>query len=142
MNTATGNKSYLENAVLSAPPEKLVVMLYDGMLRFLNQAIEHIRSGNHAESTRLIGRAREIVKELMVSLKTDTGQIAYNLQALYLFVYQKLVEANFSKREEEIREIITLIQPLRDTWAEAARKRTGGPEPAIRKNHSVLNVQR
>ena len=142
MHTDASTTSYLENAVLSAPPEKLVVMLYDGTLRFLHQAIEHIRSGDMAESTRLIGRARTIVKELMVSLKTDAGRIACDLQALYLFVYEKLVEVNFSKREEDIRKIIALLRPLRDAWAEAAGKRAGAVDAVVRSNHTVLNVQR
>ena len=81
--TATPNAAYRESAVLSAPPEVLVVMLYDGARRFLFQAGVAMRDGQIELSHRKLRRAEDIIRHLLDALDMDQGEISERLESIY-----------------------------------------------------------
>lgn len=91
-------------------------MLFDGAIRFARQAQECINRGDmEAANTKLL-RVQDIVMELNLSLDLSVGEIAQNLQQLYTFIYERLVQANIKKDPAIIEEALRLLTELRDTW--------------------------
>ncbi|MBM7866676.1 flagellar export chaperone FliS [Heliobacterium gestii] len=111
---------YRNTAVQTAAPEKLLLMLYDGAIRFLHQAIKYIDEKKPNEAHQNIVKAQNIIVELTVTLNMDYP-ISQNLRSLYDFFFQHLVQANVKKDTKMIMDIIKLLSELRDTWEEAAR---------------------
>lgn len=128
-NGAPSNNTYRKTQIDTASPETLILMLYDGALRFMGQAEEAFAEKNMEKISNLLVRVQAIFTELMTALnKEQGGEIAINLERLYLFFLDRLTEANIKKDPEPMRQIRPLIEDLRNTWAEAIRlhaKNTG-----------------
>src|SRR6478735_6528052 len=91
-------QQYLRTKVLTATPEQLQLMLYDGALRFGEQARLAIEQKNFEQSYALISRVQKILAELTGSLKHDVApDLCGKLAALYNFAFRKLVEANLQR---------------------------------------------
>lgn len=110
---------YLEIQIQTATPEKLVTMLYDGAIRFMSQAKLHIQNSDFEQANNSLIRAQDIFTELRATLNMDAGEIAANLDALYEFMINTLVEANIKKDQSKIDDVIGLVTDLRDTWNQA-----------------------
>ena len=127
--------SYKKAAILSASPERLILMLYDGALHAMNEAkrgfeIEDLKLRNEAISNNLI-KAQNIFGELQRSLRLDKGgEFADRMFGLYGFYLMKLIEANFKKAEEPIDTVIRLFSEIRDAWEEMLSKQKIKAEPA------------
>jgi flagellar protein FliS len=118
--TATPN-AYRESAVLSAPPEVLVVMLYDGVRRFLFQAGVAMRDGQIELSHRKLRRAEDIIHHLRDALDMDQGEISERLEAIYLFCLRHLQQARFDRDANKLEQVSALLGELREAWAAIAR---------------------
>jgi flagellar protein FliS len=112
---------YRRNNILTATPEQLVVMAYDGLLRFLSQAKAALDRDETEAMTASLGRARDIVAELMASLEPGY-EISKNLQPLYGYMFRNLMTAGPRRDREGIEAVESLAKGLRDAWAEAAEK--------------------
>jgi flagellar secretion chaperone FliS len=111
-------QNYLRTKVLTATQEQLQLMLYDGAIRFGQQAKIALQQKNYEQSYNLIGRVQKIVTELSCTLKRDVyPELCDRLSALYTYVYRKLVEANTHHIIESLDEAINLLQYQRQTWA-------------------------
>lgn len=123
--------TYRKTQIDTATPETLILMLYDGALRFMTQADEAFAEKNMERISNLLVKVQAIFTELLTALnKEQGGEIATNLERLYLFFLDKLSEANVKKDAEPMRQIRPLVEDLRNTWAEAIRihaKNTGSP---------------
>lgn len=120
---AYGNqaKEYRKNAVLGASPAQLVVMLYDGALRFIEQGRAGMRAKDLMRQNDSLQRAQKIVAELSATLDRENGgEIATNLAALYDFVLNRLFEANIKDIERPLDEASATLRELRDAWAQIA----------------------
>lgn len=120
---AYGNhaQEYRKNAVLGASPAQLVVMLYDGALRFTQAGRVAMRAKDLPRQNEALQRAQKIVVELFSTLDHEKGgEIASNLASLYGFVLDKLMEANVYDRESALDEAERPIRELRDAWAQIA----------------------
>jgi len=118
---ATGYQAYQTNAIHTAPPEQLVVMLYDGCLRFLHQAAYAMREGNVIESNTRLQRAEAIIDELRTTLDMEQGGVvASRLQGIYVFCSKHLIEARLSREPQNIEKVSELLSELRDAWAQVA----------------------
>jgi flagellar secretion chaperone FliS len=117
--TATPN-AYRESAVLSAPPEVLVVMLYDGARRFLFQAGVAMRDRQIELAHRKLRRAEDIIHHLRDSLDMDQGEISQRLEAIYLFCLRHLQQARFDRDANKLEQVSTLLGELREAWATIA----------------------
>ena len=91
-------QSYLRTKVLTATPEQLQLMLFDGAIRFSEQAKLALEKKNFDQSYNLLMRAQKIVQELQGALKPEVApELCNNLAALYSFVYRRLVDANLHR---------------------------------------------
>ncbi|MGB9885476.1 MAG: flagellar export chaperone FliS [Moorellales bacterium] len=115
-------QAYQENQVQTQPQEKLVLMLYEGALRFIKQAQEAVAAKKYDQTSYFLGRAQDILSELMLTLNLEVGEIAHRLYALYDFMYRHLVQANLRKDPQMMAEVYRLLSELRDTWEEATRR--------------------
>ena len=117
---ATVKQAYTESSVLTAPPEKLVVMLYDGAIRFLRQASAAMQTGNREVTVNRIHRAEAIIDELNCSLDMEQGQISTGLRSIYLFAKRHLTEAIVERDHQRVDEVIKLLCDLREAWQQIA----------------------
>lgn len=109
--------AYKENAVTTQSPGRIVVMLYDGAVSYLKQAVQKQAAGDMAEKGRLLNRAAAIIEELNFSLNMEAGgEVAQNLRRLYLFMIRHLHEAHFQKDAAKIRDVIRMLEELNVAW--------------------------
>ena len=112
-----GVSTYRETAITTQSKGKLIVMLYDGATRFLRQAIHDIELNDFAGKGRNIAKAQDIILELNTVLDMESGgELAQNLRGLYNFMNRHLSQANVRKDVNMIREIITLLEELNQSW--------------------------
>ncbi len=111
---------YLENAIMTATPEELTLMLYDGAIKFANKAIVYIEMNNIEEAHKSIMRVQDIFTELMSTLNMDY-ELSENLYNLYEFISHSMREANIKKDIELIKEMIEMTRELREAWAQAMK---------------------
>ncbi|HHW07808.1 MAG TPA: flagellar export chaperone FliS [Clostridia bacterium] len=133
MYQAQAYQAYQQNQVMTAPPEKLVAMLYEGAVRFLTQAAQACEARNIPEAHQNLIKAQNIIAELMSNVNRDVGEVGENLFLLYDFMYRRLVEANVKKDVKIILEVKELVESLRDTWQEAVRLAKGSAQAAASK---------
>jgi len=119
MTYGQGVQAYAQTQVATTTNQKeLIIMAYDGVLRFLNQAKEHMDNQEIEAKYNALSRARAIIQELASTLNMDAGgEIARNLWNLYLFFMEKISEANLTNQAEHIDGIIPSIKELRDAWS-------------------------
>lgn len=118
MNQPPNANPYLRNQVLSARPEQLRLMLFDGALRFLHQGRKGIESKNYDVSYTNISKAEKIVLELSNSLNPQVmPEVCEKLTALYTYIYRLLIEATTQRITKPLDEAIRLLQYERETWA-------------------------
>ena len=117
---ATAQQAYRDSSVLTAPPERLVVMLYDGARRFLTQATHATREGNIALANNRLQRAEAILDELLSTLDMEAGEIAVRLQSIYLFCRRTLAEGRVESNPEKFEQVSRLLGELREAWDEIA----------------------
>lgn len=113
-------RRYNGDAVTTASPNRLVVMLYDRLLKDLNTAFAAVGDGNIEVAHRSLVHAQEIVAELSGSLDLTMWPEGAQLKALYDYLTDRLVRANASKDVALIAECLEITEPLRDAFAQAA----------------------
>ncbi len=120
MNYSAAPQAYKESAVLTATPERLVVMLYDGMHRFLFQAAVAMREGNVEQANNRLQRAEAIIDELNTTLDMSAGEVSHRLRALYLFCSRHLMQARIKRSPAMIDEVSKLLDTVGDAWRQIA----------------------
>ncbi|MFS8544380.1 MAG: flagellar export chaperone FliS [Limnochordales bacterium] len=118
-------QQYRATQVQTANPVNLVVMLYDGAIRFVRQGIAAIEQAKVEEAHRNLIRAQDILAELERALDPRAGEIAANLEQLYDYMQRRLMEANLRKDAAPLQEVIGLLTELRDAWQQIARGEGG-----------------
>jgi len=108
---------YLRNAVMTASPAQLQLMLYDGAIRFARQGREAIERGDVEASYNLLTRAQRIVLELQNGLNYDVDrELCERMAALYTFIYTRLVDANVKKDVKAVDDALRILEHQRETW--------------------------
>ena len=120
MNPYASPQAYRESSVLTASPEQLVVMLYDGDGRFLRQAEAALAEGAYEHAHDRLNRGEAIIDELLATLDMSVGEIAERLQALYLFFKEHLMGARLNQDAAKIDEVARLMRELRSAWGRIA----------------------
>ena len=119
----TGDNPYLRNAVMTARPEQLQLMLYDGAIRFASQAREAIEKKEIENSFNLLTRAQNIVREMENGLRHEVApEICAQMASLYRFVFSRLVDANVNKDVQAVDDALKVLRHQRETWAILADK--------------------
>lgn len=115
-------QNYKKQEVEGATKGKIVVLLFEGTIKFLRIAMKAIDENNIQDAHNNIIKAENILYELMSTLNMDAGEIASNLMKLYDFMIWQLVEANKDKDKAKIQSVIDLLIPLCDAWKEVVNK--------------------
>lgn len=119
----SGPNPYLRTKILTAGPEELRLMLYDGAIRFARQARTAMEAGKIEDSYNSLMRAQKIVLELSSSLNHQIDpKLCDRLAALYLYIYRLLVDANIERTPERVAEAVKLLEFERETWVMLMRK--------------------
>ena len=116
---ARGIHSYRQTEVQSRTPLELVVMLYDGALRFATSARDAIGRGDMKARHQGITRALAIVSELQSTLDMESGgELSAELDRLYVYVRDRLVDASVQKNDKALDDVLRVLQTLRAGWVE------------------------
>lgn len=111
-------QNYLRTRVMTATPEQLQMMLYDGALRFAEQAKAALQKKDFEGTFNGISRVQKILTELTSTLKHDVApELCGKLASLYTYVYKKLIEANVDHNMQSLEEAIDLLRYQRETWS-------------------------
>ena len=119
---------YTNNAIFTATQEELTLMLYEGALKFANQALAAIENKDFAKTSELIIRVEDIIREFQFTLNRSY-EISGNFAALYEYMHRRLIEANLTKDAEIVTEVRDMLREFRDMWKEAmriAKQQSGG----------------
>lgn len=122
-------KNYIKQEVEGATKGKLVLLLYDGAIKFMRIAVKAIDDKNIQDSHNNIMKAQNIIYELMSTLNMDAGDISKNLLRLYDFMVWQLIEANREKSKDKVESVIKLMSNLREAWREVVQKEEGAVKP-------------
>ena len=132
-----GRSEYLKTQISTADGVKLIVLLYEGAIKFLLTAQEGIQEKNVAKRHNNIYRVLDILVELRNALDfSQGGEIATSLNALYLFMEWHLTFANIQNDEQKIQEVINMLSSLKEAWETIAAK------PEARKTAQESNRSR
>src|SRR5271156_4401033 len=123
-------QSYRKVATQTAPPEHLVLMLYDGAISFLEMGLMGFNYSDPLEFNLTINnnvlRAQAIVYEMNARLDMEKGgEAAANFRRLYDYLYRRLQEGNVKKKKSPIEEVIRHLRALRESWAEMLHRGQG-----------------
>lgn len=120
---------YRQSSVQTSSPTQLVVMLYDGAIRFTRMGIEGLKQNDYEKTSLNLGKAQTIISELMSTLD-DKVDISKSLFALYEYMNYLLVQANIQKHPDKAEEAIGYMTDLRETWLQASKLAVGQSETA------------
>ena len=113
----SGIASYTENAVSTQTRGRLIVLLYEGAIKLLKQALAELEAGRFVEKDQYVNKAQAIISELNSSVDMEAGgQIAKNLRKLYNFMAVHLDEANMKRDPQRIREVTACLEDLNEGW--------------------------
>ena len=125
--SARGANQYLQTQVQSRTPLELIVMLYDGAIRFIGEAREGLVQRDIARRGRAISRAMAIISELQSSLDMEQGgDIAVSLDSLYVYVRDRLVDASIKQDVKPLDDATRVLKNLREGWVAIAAQ---SPDP-------------
>ncbi len=114
-------EAYKRQQIMTATPEALTLMLYNGCLKFMTEGMEAIQKKDYEQANISLQKAQNIIREFRVTLKMEY-EISHQLLSLYNYVYDRLVEGNIKSDVKLVEEAKTIISELRDAWAQAMKK--------------------
>ena len=112
--------AYQQQSIMTAPPERLVVMLYDGAIRFFFQAAAAMRENARATAFERLDRGEAIVDHLLATLDMSAGEVAQRLEGVYVFCKRLLMEARLERDADKVDLVRGYLAELRDAWAQIA----------------------
>lgn len=118
MATINPYQVYQQNSVMTASPQELTLMLYNGSLKFMKLAKRAMAEKNFQEKHTNIIKAQNITQELRITLDPD-AEISKSMEQLYEYMYTRLIEANTKNDASILEEVEGLMAELRDTWKQA-----------------------
>jgi flagellar protein FliS len=119
----SAHQKYKTTSVQSASREKILLMLYEGCIRFMKQALIAIDKKDIAGRGLNIGRAFDIVNELNNTLNHEAGpEIAKNLEQLYMFITEQLTKSNATGQKKPLEDALKIMETLYSGWVEAIEK--------------------
>ncbi|EIT86946.1 flagellar protein FliS [Fictibacillus macauensis ZFHKF-1] len=120
MSIQNPNLLYQNNAVATASPGDLIVMLYNGCLKFITTAKQAIINHDIPLKNTMIQKAQKIIQELMVTLNPEV-MLSESLLSLYDYMHRRLIQANIETNIRYLEEVESYLVDLRDTWKEVVR---------------------
>ena len=114
-------EAYKRQQIMTATPEALTLMLYNGCLKFMSEGIEALDKKDYEQANTSLQKAQNIITEFRLTLNMEYD-IAKQLMPLYNYVYDRLVEGNLKSDTSMIEEAKGIITELRDAWMQAMKK--------------------
>lgn len=121
---------YRQSSVQTSNPAQLVIMLYDGAIRFVKTAIDGLTQKDNEKTSLNLGKAQTIISELMSTLDRSYD-ISKSLYSLYEYTNYLLVEANIRKDVTKAEEAVGYLTDLRETWLQASKIAAGQEAPPV-----------
>ncbi|NLB79984.1 MAG: flagellar export chaperone FliS [Clostridiaceae bacterium] len=128
MVTANAQNAYKQNSIMTASPEELTLMLYNGLVKFIMIAQKAVDDKDIQKAHENIIRAEDIIIEFRSTLDMQY-ELSQGLAMLYEYMSDRLMEANITKDREILEEVLHLAKDLRDTWAQAMKLAKNGDRP-------------
>ena len=129
MNDASQNP-YLRDAVMTATPEQLQLMLYDGCIRYALQARDAIKEKDYETSYEKLTRAQHIIVEMHDGLNHDVNpELCKRVASIYGFIYRKLIDACVNRDTQAIEDALKVLRVERETWQMIVDKVSQAREP-------------
>jgi flagellar protein FliS len=117
------HKKYKTTSIQSASREKILLMLYEGAIKFIKLAIQGVEKKNVKEKCENIGRAYDIILELNNTLDHKVGgDVAARLEQLYQYMIEQLIKANIETNVEPLQTVQKLLETLHEGWVQAIQK--------------------
>lgn len=139
MATMNGYQQYAESKVTTASKGKLLLMAYDGAIRFVRQAQGHMAAKRYEDQNTCILKTQRIILELISTLNRDANpQLAESLLSLYEYMYNQLVDANIYDKIDTLKEVEKLLVELRAAWEEADRRVTSSSVGSEMTRHTLF----
>lgn len=114
---------YKSVQVKTSSPGDLLMLLFDGCFRFLNESVVAMERGDRAKAGERLDRAHAILGELTSTLRHEVWpELCENLEGVYLFSMGHLVKANLEQDANMVRDVVTILEPVRDGFREAVRQ--------------------
>jgi flagellar secretion chaperone FliS len=140
---AAPTQEYLKTKVMTASPEMLTLMLWDGAIRFAEQGKEAIQKKEIENSYKALVRSQRIITELTTNLKHDVNpDLCGKLAGLYNFIYRRLVDANISKEIKLVDDALEIMRHQRQTWVmlmdKLAKERAGEAQATVAANADAV----
>ncbi len=130
MAVSNGYAQYQSNQITTAGPDKLLLMAYDGAIRFARMGQEKLLAGSEIDARTNLGKAQLIIAELMMNLDPEPNpELVANLARLYEYMHRRLTDAGLNGDKKAAEEVIGILLDLKDAWMQAAqslREQTGG----------------
>lgn len=128
-----GYNQYKENSIFTSTPEELVLMLYNGLVKFIMQAQSAINDRNYEKANEALKRAQDIVVHFQSTLDMRY-EISKDFMRMYDYIYRRLIEANIRKNSNILDELLAFTKDLRDTWTKAMKlaKLPGKKQTAVK----------
>jgi flagellar protein FliS len=128
---SNGIQSYRKTSVVTSDPVKLVIMCYEGAIDNLKLAKQKIIDKDYEAKAKAIIKALDIIDELLCSIDFEKGgTIAKNLEALYKYMWSRIMYADLNKETDSIDEVIGMLAELLSAWKEVASKPDSKIQPA------------
>ena len=133
-------QAYFQTQVTTTTQGDLLIMLFDGALKFLNRAKERMAAKDYAEKGILISKALDILAELQSSLNPQKGgDLADNLSRIYLLCSSKLLTANMNMDQNLIDEVMRILTGIRDAFAQINKPEFAPSPPAQAQSSRASN---
>ncbi|WP_091013035.1 MULTISPECIES: flagellar export chaperone FliS [Paenibacillus] len=117
-------EKYKQSSVQTSTPGQLVIMLYDGAIRFVKVGLEGISSKDYMKANVNLGKAQTIISELMSTLD-HSYPVSKNLFSIYEYMTHLLIQSNIKKEKQPAEEALNYLQELRETWVVANKQYIG-----------------
>ena len=133
---AYGQKKYQQTQVTTVDKGRLIVLLFEGAIKFLHQAKECAECGDIAGKSNYINRVLDIIAELNQSLNlAEGGDLAVNLRQLYIFWSEHLIQAKIRKETRNIEDVAKMMDSLNEAWNQVVNQREA--QSVLPKNEGV-----
>lgn len=110
-------ENYRQNTITTQMPGQVIVLLYEGAIRFLKQAQRAVENQDYAQKGYSLGRAQDIIYELNASLNMDAGgEIAQNLRSLYTFIWIQLNRINLNNDSSMLKRLLGMLEQMAGAW--------------------------
>lgn len=133
------NSQYLESRVLTAPPQRLHLMLLEGALRFGRKAEESLQQGEVIAAATSLLRVVDIVGELLAGVRENKEPLNQQIAGLYFFIFRRVSEAKINNDVKALKEALRLLEIERQTWQLVCEK-FGGSSPTGAQRATAINA--